>query len=306
MVVAIVFKGNSQRMTDNLLLEARMRNKRTTITGAIFSTLLAVSIGGCTTPNESNSTGKSAGTTSATVTPQTGALRRADAALKVGDFPKVITAADEQLKASNTSKSKAQALYYKGRAIEGRSKSSPATTVSDLSQARSLYEQALATGTNEPDASVIRASLANVAYFQEDFTTARGHWLAAQKNLPDKDSRAWALYRVGLCEQRLGRFGEADKTFGQVQRSYPDSEQARRAREHQGTTSFRVQVATFSRSDTADKLVEQLKTKGLRGLKQSDPAGRLVVLLTGYPTYQAAKAAREQIAGDFPDAMVLP
>ena len=283
-----------------------MRNQRLAITGAVFSTLLAISVGGCTPPKDTNQKGKKEAITSSPTKPATGALQRADAALRVGDFQTVITAADEQLKASNTAKSKAQALYYKGRAIEGRSKSSPATTVSDLSQAKSLYEQALAAGAYDPDASIIRASLANVAYFQEDFTAARGHWMAAQKTLPDKESRAWALYRIGLCEQRLGRFGEADKTFAQVQRSYPGTEQARRAREHQGTTSFRVQIATFSRADTADKLLEQLKTKGLRGVKQADPAGRLVVVMTGFANYQAAKVARDQVAGDFPDAMILP
>jgi tetratricopeptide (TPR) repeat protein len=289
-----------------------MRNQRAAITGVLFSTLvIATAGGGCTsaTDKPAGSSGKNAMPTQGAsgTTPVTGALRRADTALAARDYAGTIAAAEEQLAAvGNTPRSRAQALYYKGRAVEGRPKASPAESTADLAQARSLYEQALAAGAVESDEAVIRASLANVAYFQDDFTTARGNWMAAQKLLPDQDSRGWALYRIGLCEQRLGRFAEADRTFEQVQRNYPGTEQARRAKEHQGATSFRVQIATFTKPETADRLVAELKGKGLTGVKQTDTQGRTVVLLTGYATYPAAKAAREQVAGDYPDAIVLP
>lgn len=292
-----------------------MRNKRTAISGALFSTLVTLALtGGCTagTDKPGGSDGKSSvkgsvAKSATGTTPVTNALRRADAALASENFTGAIAAADEQLAApGNTPKARAQALYYKGRAIEDRTKASPAIMTADLVGARSLYEQALAAGAVEPDASIIRSSLANVAYFQDDFTTARGNWMAAQKTLPDKDSRAWAMYRVGLCEQRLGRFAEADKTFEQVTRNYAGTEQAKRAKEHQGAMSFRVQIATFTKVEVADKLIGELKAKGLTGVKQPDVQGRTVVLLNGFPTYAAAKAAREKVAGDYPDALVLP
>ena len=59
-------------------------------------------------------------------------------------------------------------------------------------------------------------------------------WSQAYPHLTDPDQRVWALYRIGLCEQRLGRFEHADATFAQVQKQYPGTVPAARAREKQG------------------------------------------------------------------------
>ena len=269
-----------------------MRNGRATITGSIFLTALIV--GGCTPPAKNPKAGPAP-------------LQRANAALAAKDYPAVITAADEQIASpENTAKSRAQAFYLKGRAVESRPKAVPSAANADLAAARALYEQALAQKPPEPEESKIRSALANVAYFQDDFTTALGNWNAATKNLPTQEDRAWAMYRIGLCQQRLGRFDQANNTFEQVQRTYPGSEQARRAKEHAGSTSFRVQVATFAKAEPADQVIQKLRARGLTPAKQADLQGRNVVVVPNLPTYQAAKEARAKVLHDFPDALILP
>jgi tetratricopeptide (TPR) repeat protein len=269
-----------------------MRNARTTITGGFILTGLV--LGGCTPPDKKATNGGPP-------------LRRATAALAAKDYPAVVRAADEQVAAQgNSPKSLAQAYYLKGQAIEARPKATPSAATSDLAAARTLYEQALAQKPAEAMEATLRSAIANVAYFQDDFVTALGNWNAAAKNLPDPDSRAWAMYRIGLCQQRLGRFDQANKTFEQVQRTYPKTEQARRAKEHAGTNAFRVQVATLGRPEAIERLVRDLRAKGLATSKRTDMQGRTVVAIPDLPSYQAAKEARAKVLGDYPDALILP
>jgi tetratricopeptide (TPR) repeat protein len=251
-------------------------------------------IGGCTPPAKNPKAGPAP-------------LQRANTALAAKDYAAVTAAADEQIAAKeNTSKSLAQAYYLKGRAVESRPKPVPSAASADLAAARALYEQALAQKPPEPEESKIRSALANVAYFQDDYTTALGNWNAAAKNLPTQEDRAWAMYRIGLSQQRLGRFDQANNTFEQVQRTYPNSEQARRAAERAGNKAFRVQVATFATPTPADQVIQKLRARGLSPTRQSDLQGRSVVVIPELPTYQAAKDVRAKVVSDFPDALILP
>jgi tetratricopeptide (TPR) repeat protein len=234
-------------------------------------------------------------------------LNRANTALEDHDYATAARAADEQLAApDNSSHSRFQAYFLKGRAVEARPKSSVAQVTTDLAEARSDYEKALAENPTEPDLSQVRSALANVAFFQDDYLTAKGNWGAVSASAMDTDSRAWVLYRVGLCQQRLGRFDEADRTFQRVQRSYPDTEQAKRAEEHIGVRSFAVQVATMSQKSTADKLVDMLAKQGLKAAVTPDSKGRFVVSIPNLNSYSLAKQVRTQVAADYPDAMINP
>ncbi len=69
------------------------------------------------------------------------------------------------------------------------------------------------------EASVRGMQLANVAYFQEDFTTAVREG-GGVRGTGEPGDQSWVLYRVGLSQQRLGRFAEADQAFAAVQQRF--------------------------------------------------------------------------------------
>lgn len=270
-----------------------MRNMRSAITGSVIFIFLATALAGCTPPEKKPA--------------PPGALRRADAALAARDYDGTIMAADQQLSSrDNTNKSRIQAYYYKARALVARPKPTTAANEADLKEARLLLESALALKPDSQDEPNIRADLANTVYFQDDFVTALSNWSAAYEKTKKPDTRAWILYRIGLSEQRLGRFDQADHTFEKVQRNHPNTEQAKRAKEHQGARSFSVQVGTFNKPEVADKLVKWLEGKGLKPTTKTDMQGRHVVSVADLPTYDAAKGVRAQVTGDYPDALIFP
>lgn len=268
-----------------------MRNLQVTITGVLFSTLVLIGIG-CTPPKQDEGPGT---------------IERAKTAFEAKDYETTIRLADEQLTGpANTRKSRIQSYYLKGRAIESRDKPNQSAVASDLAAARSMYERALNENPEEPERATIRSSLANVAYFQDDFIIAMSNWNSALEVLKNPATRSWIEYRLGLSQQRLGRFQQADLTFERVQRNYPGTEPAKRAKEHQGTKSFSVQVGAFNKPEVADELVTMLQKKGLKPTKRTDLQGKHAVVLTDYPTYDAAKKARLLVTGDYPEALILP
>ena len=124
--------------------------------------------------------------------------------------------------------------------------------------------------------------------------------------LDKPETKSWVLYRIGLCQQRLGRFADADKTFAAVQQGYPNSVPAQRAAERQGARSFYVQVGTFSSPAGADKTVAALRAQGTMPEKTVDAKGRHIVRVGPLASFQQAQSVKQRLAGSYPDAMIIP
>src|SRR5688572_11393839 len=111
----------------------------------------------------------------------------------------------------------AEAQYLRGRVFEERatqadeSGNKPAAKTA-LQSARDAYNAALAAKPTPAAEGRIRAGIANVAYFQEDYATAIAAGTAALDKTAEAQVKAWVLYRVGLSQQRFGNFTEADRT----------------------------------------------------------------------------------------------
>ena len=144
-----------------------------------------------------------------------------------------------------------------------------------------------------------------VAQF-DDYAAAATEWTTAYEKLDDPGVRSWVLYRVGICRQRLGQFDSADQVFAMVQRDYPNTVPAQRAREHQGARGFTVQFATFANSTTADGAMNTLRREGVLPVKATDAQGRSVVRAGPMPTYQQALSLKQRYADRYPDALILP
>lgn len=204
----------------------------------------------------------------------------------------------------------AEAYYLRGRAVEDRvsPQTTPDSRARDLGEARADYEGALRSTPPPWLEARIHAALANIAYQQDDYPTALREWTTAYPNLDQADWKAWALYRIGLSQQRLGRFDEADQTFSQVQRLYAPAaggEPAQRARQHQGVRGFYVQVGAYSRRNDADRAAAAVRAAGLPP-QEADDHGLQAVRAGPVPSYAQAQSLKARLAGTFPGATIIP
>jgi tetratricopeptide (TPR) repeat protein len=228
------------------------------------------------------------------------------AALEANQFDEAMRQADAYLAKHPSGPGTAEALYLRGRGYEQRNKANLNEARTNLQAARAAYIEALSQQPSPQLELYIRTSLANVAYFQDDYATALKEWATVYPNHQDREIRMWVLYRIGLCQQRLGRFADADKTYTQVEQEYGGTLPAQRAKEKRGARGFMVQFATFLSSATADNAISTLRSQGVMAGKQTDSRGRSVVVAGPLPTFQQAMAIRAAHLDKYPDAMILP
>jgi tetratricopeptide (TPR) repeat protein len=280
-----------------------MRNAVGRVTGAILLLLIAAAAA-CAPGCAPKDTGAGARGT---------ASRRAELAggyqaFEQRRYDDAIQSADRVLAEDSTGPGSAEALYLQGRVHEQRAKDAKDVTEAknNLREAQGLYMRVLSMAPLQPLDAYAHAGLANVSYFLEDYPTAAREWAAAYPNINEPDAKAWVAYRAGLSEQRRGNFAAADQHFAEVQRQFPNSEQARRAATHQGAKSFHVQVGIFTTAANAQNAVAKLKSQGFSPVRSSDPQGRQIIGVGPIPSYQQAKAMRDRLAGQYPGAAIVP
>jgi tetratricopeptide (TPR) repeat protein len=229
------------------------------------------------------------------------ALEQGQVALGGGRYEAAVAYADEALRI----KPSAEARYIRARAEEDRPKPDANITAADLEKARADYQAALDLNPDPALAARCRSGLANVAFDNDDYATAVAQWTSAVDDLDDAQWRALALYKVGLAQQRLGQFADADKTLQSVRDQYPDQDVAARARERQGVRGFYVQLGTYTGSDDAATAIATAKGAGLT-CRQIADQGLIAVRGGPFTTYAQAKQALAQVAAQFPQAVVGP
>lgn len=272
-----------------------MRNSRTRLTCIVLglSAIIAI-IAGCAADQQAQQN-LDVGFTSIANAPQNDELSDA------------LQRADAQIAKEPAGKNTAKALYLRGRALEQRVKKSPAQATADFGAARQAYVDALQQNPGQPLDYYIRASLANVCYWQDDYATARQQWSACAGKFDDESTNAFVLYRIGLCQQRLGNFVAADQAFAKVQEQYPQSvEVGTRAKNHTGYRFFTVQLATFATAQSADAAAAQLIRDGVNPKRVTDPRGTHVVTIGPCSTYAQAQQLKSRYAVRFPDAVIVP
>ncbi|HEX4792816.1 MAG TPA: SPOR domain-containing protein [Humisphaera sp.] len=230
-------------------------------------------------------------------------------ALEAQRYDEAGAAANDYLARHPSGPGAPEAYYLQGRAYEQRASESHEQTAAaraDLNSARAAYAKGLSLPAAPKWAALLHTGLANVAYFEDDFATALREWQTAYPNLADDDAKAWALYRIGICQQRLGSFPQADHTFAEVRQQYPGSEAAGRAATRIGAKAFYIQVGAFSDNANAQKLAQSLAQQGLGAGVAVDAGGRYAVRVGPAATYADAKLLRNRVIGQFPQAVILP
>lgn len=200
----------------------------------------------------------------------------------------------------------AATLYLQGRAYEELPAADESAKMQNLASARRSYVDALGRQPSKGLEGRIRAGAANVSYHQEDYNTALQQWTASLDQIDLPDQKPWILYRIGLSQQRLGRFDQADQTLARVQSEYPNTEPARRAKEKQGVRQFYVQVAVFSQPALASKTIDALKRMGHVPLQSTDAQGRTVISVGPAGNWAGARQLQMRVAPQYPDALIVP
>jgi tetratricopeptide (TPR) repeat protein len=223
------------------------------------------------------------------------------------NYAQVADAADAYLKEQPTGPAAADALYLRGRALEEKGQKDASSPQKDFAEAYNYYSQALAQNPRPGLAALIHVAMGNVLYFQDRYSAAIHELTNGLARLERDADKAWTLYRVGLCYQRLGHWEEADKQFVAVQQQYPNTPQAMRAREHQGARAFYVQVASYAAPAQADATTAELKKQGLPAQRFVDTSRNVQLVRVGpMNTYEAAAATKQKIWGRYRDAIVVP
>jgi len=226
-------------------------------------------------------------------------------ALEGGQYDEARVTADAYLDKSPRGAEAASALYLKGRSFEQRPKLNRDEAARDWDKASASYNEAAKLNPPEPLRSYIYSSQANVAFLREDFLTAVEQWTSSYAGMDKDYVRGWVLYRIGLCQQRLGRLDQADHNFAIVMQQYPNTEPAKLASEHRGARSFYVQVGAFSSPANAEKALNELRALGVTGTRFID--GSMHVARAGpYPTWQAARTVKQKLADKYPKAIIQP
>jgi TolA-binding protein len=233
-------------------------------------------------------------------------LDRAREALAAKNYAIAESAATSYLGRQPTGPRAAEAYYLRGRALEDKVAANDPEARTNLQQARTAYIQALKVGTKDKALEgLIRAALADVAYWQVDYVTTAEQGLAAYPLLTDANTKSWTLYRAGVAQKRLGKFAEADKTLGTVIQQFPGTDPARHAQERVGMKEFLVQTVTLTQANMVDRAVADLQKQGFLVRKKAD-AGKTQLFVGPYPTFQQAMTARNKVSVMYKDARVWP
>ena len=228
------------------------------------------------------------------------------ASLDAKRYDQAIQQADAFLAKEPNGAGSAEALYLRGRAFEQKVAANPHEAKSNLQSARSSYIEALNRRPPSKLESTIRTSLGNVAYFQDDYATALNQFQTALPRMENADTRAWTLYRMGLCQQRLGQFQQADQTFALVQQQHPGTRPAQRAKEHAGARSFFVQLVTFKTGASADKAIAALRREGVEPARVETEQGYQQIRVGPVQSYAQAMSLKTRFADRYPDAIIVP
>jgi len=234
-------------------------------------------------------------------------LREGYGALDQKNYERAIAAADDYLAKHPTGNGAAEAAYLRGRAFEQRTKISDAEANANLREAAASYEKALTLMPSRQLEGYVRASLGNVSYWLNDFGAAEVNWRDAYDKLEPGDLKMWVLYRMGLSQQRLGKWEAADETFAEVEKEYPRTEPAMRAAAHRGARAFYVQVAAFSSPQPAETLVKTLRSQGYpAGRYEKKEKGLQLVMAGPLKRYEEAVAMKNRLGGQYRDAVIVP
>lgn len=195
----------------------------------------------------------------------------------------------------------ARALYVRGMARAAVNQRVPA--YSDLGRAAE---------TGDKETRWRALSVLGVMQFEDR------NWDAAAQTLeraiaaaPDRAPEDALLFRLGLCQERSGRWSQALRTFGQLVERYPAGTYAPLAKRRLElrAENFAVQCGVFEQEASAQRKVGELKQSGFDAYTRREVRGgrQMIVVLVGrFRDYDDAIRMLRRVKGYVPDAVLWP
>src|SRR5579862_592462 len=231
-------------------------------------------------------------------------LQAGEKAFTSNQYDQAIRYADVVL-ADQSSDVTPEAHYLRGLAVEERQKQDNAAAQHDLQSAAADYNAALSMHPTKLLEGMARMQLGNAMFRLDRYAEALQQWSVADGLLVRDDLKMWDEYYMGICLQRLGRFTDADTVFQRVINTYPKTEPAKRARLRQGLRGFYVQIGAFTEAADAEKAASAILAVG--GVPMKTMNNNMTVIRTGgMASYAQAMGVKSRLAGQYPDAAVVP
>jgi tetratricopeptide (TPR) repeat protein len=234
-------------------------------------------------------------------------LEAGNKAISAHDYDSAIRDADMVLSTGSSDYAGA-ADYLRGLAIVNRmdaQKPDPATAQRELEIARGAFVAGLSQHCSNELAARLHGQLGFVEYFEDEYAPALRDLTAALPQLSQPEWKQYVLYRMGVCQQRLGRFDDADQTFLKVQSDYAGTQIAQRAKARRGVRGFYVQIGVFSQQTDIEKAARTIGEAGSVPLKTEDK-GLTVLRTADVPSFEQAAQLKSRLAFAYPDALVMP
>ncbi|MCK4341720.1 MAG: SPOR domain-containing protein [Phycisphaerae bacterium] len=196
----------------------------------------------------------------------------------------------------------ARALYVRGmsKALVGR-----------RPQAYADLEKAARLGC-DPEITWRAYAVLGVLYFEDQNWTAGAQaFTHAVEKMPTVAPMDALLYRLGLCYERAGRWGEALVPYRRIVSVFPRGAYADRAgrRLQLQADHFAVQAGVFSQPAGAERLVEELRGGNLPAYVRRETRNNQlyhIVLVGRYDSYQQANQMLARVRGHIPAAQLYP
>lgn len=158
-----------------------------------------------------------------------------------------------------------------------------------------------------------RANLALSTIYFED-----GNWAAAARlaaaagdRMPTRPPRDAALFRVGQCYERLGRWDEARTAFSKTARLFPNTDygDAAERRLELNARAFTIQCGVYGDDDNASNLRARLKSGGIDAIvKRESRSGKMfyIVYAGTFANYDNAARQLQLVKRIVPGAILWP
>lgn len=134
---------------------------------------------------------------------------------------------------------------------------------------------------------------------------------AALARIPGGEPADDALFRLGVCYERCGKWNDARAEFDRLVKRYPTSRLAKDARRRVALNArhFAVQCGAFVGSQNAEALADSLAKRGLSAYarrEQRDTGLMYVVMVGQYATYAEAERALGTVRAAVSGAVLWP
>lgn len=158
-----------------------------------------------------------------------------------------------------------------------------------------------------------RANLMLGTLYYED-----GNWAAAAQalisataNMPAVPPQDTALYRLGLCHERLGRWTEARYAYQKIVNQFSSGKLAQDARRRldANANAYSIQCGAFGKPENANSRAADLQRKGFAASvrRETRGGGALHVVYVGrYANYDEAQRQLGLVRQHVPDAVLWP